>query len=161
MSDDEQSGPTSEEAQGQAEAPSDRPGGHDAGAKRVDEQQGEQARREKEETEAVHPEQEARQAAEARAEAAKPSLAVLINSIATQVFVGLGAVENPLTNKKEKDLLSAKFSIDLLQTLADKTKGNLTTMEDRYLQGVLHELHMHYVEAARTPDPPADANTGG
>ena len=72
---------------------------------------------------------------------------MLVNSIATQVFVSLGQVENPLSGKKDIDLDSAKFSIDLLRMLADKTKGNLTGPEDRYLKGVLSELRMLYVEA--------------
>jgi hypothetical protein len=90
-------------------------------------------------------------------EAAHASLAVIINSLATQVFVSLGIVENPLSKSKQKDLLSARFTIDLLQVLGEKTKGNLTPMEDRYLQGVLHELRMHYLEAARQPEKGPDA----
>jgi len=74
---------------------------------------------------------------------------VLVSSIATQVFVSLGLLENPLSKKKEADLQGAKFSIDLLQLLADKTRGNLTAIEKRYLEGVLHELRMRYVEASK------------
>ena len=80
--------------------------------------------------------------------APQATLPVLINSIATQVFVSLGVVENPLTGTKQADLESAKFSIDLLSVLADKTQGNLTDMEKRYLEGVLYELRMRFVQAA-------------
>jgi len=74
---------------------------------------------------------------------------VLVSSVATQVLVSLGQVENPISKKKETDLESAKFSIDLLQVLADKTRGNLTDAEKRYLEGVLHKLRMCYVQASK------------
>lgn len=97
----------------------------------------------------------------AQGEAApQATLGILINSIATQVFVSLGVVENPLTGKKQKDLDSAKFSIDLLNVLAEKTQGNLTDMEKRYLEGVLYELRMRFVQAAEDKAPSdADAQT--
>lgn len=98
--------------------------------------------------EEAQPQQEADDAG-----AAAATFGVLVNSIATQVFVSLGLVENPVTKQKTRELTTARYSIDLLQVLAAKTKGNLTEMEDRYLQGVLHELRMHYVEAARQPAP--------
>ena len=74
---------------------------------------------------------------------------VLIASIATQVFVSLGLIEHPISKKKETDLAGAKFSIDLLQLLSEKTRGNLTKVEERYLEGVLHELRMRYVEVSK------------
>jgi hypothetical protein len=74
---------------------------------------------------------------------------ILVSSIATQVLVSLGQIENPLSKKKEVDLKSAKFSIDLLQVLADRTRGNLTDVEKRYLEGVLYQLRMGYVEARK------------
>jgi len=74
---------------------------------------------------------------------------ILVSSLATQVLVSLGQIENPLSKKKEVDLKSARFSIDLLQMLSDKTRGNLTDIEKRYLDGVLYRLRMGYVEASK------------
>lgn len=74
---------------------------------------------------------------------------ILVSSLATQVLVSLGQIENPLSKKKEVDLKSAKFSIDLLQMLSDKTRGNLTDLEKRYLEGVLYKLRMSYVDASK------------
>lgn len=74
---------------------------------------------------------------------------ILVSSLATQVLVSLGQIENPLSKKKEVDLKSARFSIDLLQMLADKTRGNLSDLEKRYLDGVLYKLRMGYVEASK------------
>jgi hypothetical protein len=74
---------------------------------------------------------------------------ILVSSLATQVLVSLGQIENPLSKKKQLDLKSAKFSIDLLQMLADKTRGNLSDVEKHYLEGVLYKLRMGYVEASK------------
>jgi len=74
---------------------------------------------------------------------------ILVSSLATQVLVNLGQIENPLSKKKEVDLKGAKFSIDLLQMLSDKTKGNLADAERRYLDSVLHQLRMGYVQASK------------
>lgn len=56
------------------------------------------------------------------------------------------------------DLLGARQTIDTLGMLADKTKGNLTMMEDNLMQNVLYELRMAYVEVtnaiARGPQTP-------
>jgi hypothetical protein len=56
------------------------------------------------------------------------------------------------------DLLGARQTIDTLGMLADKSKGNLTMMEDNLMQNVLYELRMAYVEVtnaiARGPQTP-------
>lgn len=74
---------------------------------------------------------------------------MLVSSLATQALVCLGEIENPVSAKKETDLDGAKFSIDLLQMLADKTRGNLSDLEKRYLEGVLYDLRMRFVEASK------------
>ncbi len=82
-------------------------------------------------------------------ESPEAKFTILVSSLATQVLVSLGQLENPLSKKKEVDLKSAKFSIDLLQMLADKTRGNLSEVEKRYLEGVLYKLRMGFVEASK------------
>jgi hypothetical protein len=73
---------------------------------------------------------------------------VLVSSLVTQALVSLGEVEHPISKQKEVDLESARFSIDLLQVLSEKTRGNLTDLEKRYLEGVLYDLRMRFVEAS-------------
>ncbi len=63
----------------------------------------------------------------------------------------LGKLVNPLTDKTERDLNQAKFSIDVLNVLKEKTSGNLTADEDEFLSKVLFELQMNYVDEARRP----------
>ena len=44
------------------------------------------------------------------------------------------------------DLIGARQTIDTIALLADKTKGNLTSKEQNFLQNALYELRMAYVE---------------
>jgi len=59
------------------------------------------------------------------------------------------------------DLIGARQTIDTLSLLSEKTKGNLTSAEANFLQNVLYELRMAYVEVtnalARPPQAPASA----
>jgi hypothetical protein len=69
-----------------------------------------------------------------------------ILSLATSAQVHLGAVPNPATGKQEKDLNLAKQTIDILGLLQDKTKGNLSSDEERLLQHLLYDLRVTYVD---------------
>jgi hypothetical protein len=44
------------------------------------------------------------------------------------------------------DLIGARQTIDSLSLLSEKTKGNLTSKEQSFLQNALYELRMAYVE---------------
>ncbi len=61
------------------------------------------------------------------------------------------------------DLIGARQTIDTLTLISEKTKGNLTSAEETFLQNCLYELRMAYVEVtnalARPPQAPAK-NTG-
>ena len=63
------------------------------------------------------------------------------------------------------DIIGARLTIDTLSLISEKTKGNLTTAEENFLQNSLYELRMAYVEVtnalARPPQPgPATGTTG-
>jgi hypothetical protein len=63
------------------------------------------------------------------------------------------------------DIIGARLTIDTLSLIAEKTKGNLTPVEENFLQNSLYELRMAYVEVtnaiARPPQPgPATGTTG-
>ena len=63
----------------------------------------------------------------------------------------LGKVKNPVSDKIERDLDHARNTIDILGMLEVKTKGNLTTQEDQFLQLVLSELRLNYVDEVKKP----------
>ena len=61
-------------------------------------------------------------------------------------LMSLGKMKNPLTDKSEINLEYAKLSIDTLDMLLNKTKGNLSDYEEKFLTEVIKELKLGYVE---------------
>jgi hypothetical protein len=71
----------------------------------------------------------------------------------------MGKLTNPLTGKIEKNLEQARFSIDTLAMLREKTRGNLSEDLERLLDSALLNLRMNYVEEAASAKP--DGETPG
>ncbi len=69
-----------------------------------------------------------------------------ISSLAYQAMVFLGEIPNPVTNTSEKNPEQAKFVIETLILLQEKTKGNLTRKESDVLNTAAYELQMKFVE---------------
>ncbi len=69
----------------------------------------------------------------------------LVLSFQAAAWQQMGKVKNPVTQKIERDLNQARFSIDILVMLKEKTKGNLSEDEERFLSHVLSELQLNYV----------------
>jgi len=63
------------------------------------------------------------------------------------------------------DIIGARQTIDTLALLGEKTKGNLTSTEENFLQNSLYEVRMAYVEVtnalSRPPQPGVATGTGG
>lgn len=70
----------------------------------------------------------------------------LVAMFQTAAMQQMGKLINPVTGKIERDLEQARFSIDILGMLQEKTKGNLTDEERRFLDHVLFELRLNYVD---------------
>jgi hypothetical protein len=70
----------------------------------------------------------------------------------------LGFMREP-SGPPQLDLIGARQTIDSLSLLAEKTKGNLTAVEQNFLQNALYEMRMAYVEVtnaiAKGPQVPA------
>ena len=75
------------------------------------------------------------------------SLATLANSLMTQVLLYLGELA-PRGVEPQVNLDMAKFNIDLLGILEQKTKGNLSPEEQKLLDTALYETRMRYVQVA-------------
>lgn len=64
------------------------------------------------------------------------------------VLLCLGLIDHPSAPKGEPDLQAAKMFIDQLEMIREKTRGNLTAEEEKFLTGVLSELQMAFVQVA-------------
>jgi hypothetical protein len=67
-------------------------------------------------------------------------------SLNTSAFFNFGDFPDPVSGKSQKDLRAAKQTIDLLDMINEKTKGNLDVQEKNLIQGVLYELKMRYIK---------------
>ncbi len=73
----------------------------------------------------------------------------LIYGLQSSGWMMLGKIVNPMTGKPEKNLEAAKSTIDTLEMIKDKTKGNLTDEESRALETVISQLQVNYVEETK------------
>lgn len=82
--------------------------------------------------------------------AGEVSFNAFVISIATSTAVQFGDVTDPSSGKPAApNLEAAGQMIDMLALLEEKTKGNLTPDEDRFLKQVLYELRLRFIEAKR------------
>jgi hypothetical protein len=79
------------------------------------------------------------------------SFVSFVMSIASNAASALGMMEHPVTHQREVDVELGKHWIDILGMLQRKTAGNLTTQENRMLEGLLADLRMQYVSLVNSP----------
>ncbi|MFH1242352.1 MAG: DUF1844 domain-containing protein [Pseudomonadota bacterium] len=71
----------------------------------------------------------------------------LVFSLSSSAFFHFGEIADPQTGEKKKDLPFAKHAIDTIAMLREKTKGNLTEEEQKFMDNVLTDLRWRYVKA--------------
>jgi len=84
----------------------------------------------------------------------------LISTFYSSAWMQMGKMANPVTNKVERDLEQAQFSIDLLDMLKAKTEGNLSEDETRLLDHAIKELKMNYMEEMKKDEHAAKDKEG-
>ena len=118
----------------------------------IDDDWKEEARKEKEvliEQEKQDSEKKAEAQSSGRSAPLPPAdLSGLISMLATQSFFALGVVKTKEEEEPRKDLEMAKFNIDMLGVVEEKTKGNLTDQEASILSDTLQQLRMVYVQVS-------------
>ncbi len=83
------------------------------------------------------------------------NFAALVSMLVTQALFALGLLEvkGQEGQAKEPDLELAKYNIDMLETIEEKTKGNLTEEEKKVLENTLSQVRMAYVQVAEQVQP--------
>lgn len=69
-------------------------------------------------------------------------------SLSTSALIQLGEIVDPASKQPAKNLPLAKQTIDLIGILQEKTKGNLSSEEQKLMENILFDLRMRYVKAA-------------
>jgi Domain of unknown function (DUF1844) len=88
----------------------------------------------------------AEQARSAADEQVDEGFAMLVEFLANSAFIHLGLGGMPTGEAIPVDFQAARTMIDLLDVLQDKTKGNLSAAEQKFMGDVLFELHTKFVE---------------
>jgi len=115
----------------------------------VDEDWKQQAQKEKEILAAQEEvEKKEKQQEQQRGPLPEGNLAALISMLATQALFALGLLQIKGQEERKPDLELAKYNIDMLQVLEEKTKGNLSKEEQAVLSNTINELRMGYVKVA-------------
>ncbi len=73
------------------------------------------------------------------------NFSMFISSIAHQAFMALGLLKDKKNNNTKVNLKIAKESIDLLQLLKEKTKGNLDNNEIKMIDNILYQLKISFI----------------
>jgi hypothetical protein len=83
------------------------------------------------------------------AELPTPTFESLIASFGIQAAMALGEIKSPLSKVTSVDLDGARYVIDTLAMLGEKTKGNLDIREELAVKNLLTELRFKYVQVAQ------------
>jgi len=70
----------------------------------------------------------------------------LVIGLQSSAWMLLGKVPNPIDEKIEKNLEAAKATIDTLIMLKEKTKGNLSKVEEETLNNAIQQLEINYID---------------
>lgn len=84
-----------------------------------------------------------------RSEEFKMDFSSFILSLNASALIHLGEIPDPQSKQRTSDLSSARHTIEILEILLEKTKGNLTDEEQKLVDDVVYDLRMKYVKASK------------
>ncbi len=82
------------------------------------------------------------------------TFSMFIQSLAHQTVMCMGLVPWPDTNLVKVNYRQARETIDILQMLREKTKGNIDAADDKMFENMLYELRMTFLNVQSTEKTP-------
>lgn len=70
----------------------------------------------------------------------------LVSTFEMAAMQQMGKIKNPMTDKIEINLDQAQASIDMIDMMIVKTKGNLSDEESKFIESVTAQLKLNYVD---------------
>ncbi len=70
---------------------------------------------------------------------------LFVSGLAMEALIALGEMPHPVTRRQAANLQQAKYLIDVLGIIEEKTRGNLSVDESKLLQDALYQLRMRYL----------------
>ncbi|MEE9213278.1 MAG: DUF1844 domain-containing protein [Thermodesulfobacteriota bacterium] len=71
-------------------------------------------------------------------------------SLNASSLIHLGEIPDPHTKERAVSIPAAKHTIDILEILKDKTKGNLDEEENKLLDDIIFNLRMKYMKITKS-----------
>lgn len=90
----------------------------------------------------------------------EPDILSFMSGLYMQTLAALGAIENPVTGKREPNREEASYMIDTIGMLREKMKGNLTEDEEAYVQSMLTDLRMKFVAGPGKAEQAGEESSG-
>lgn len=72
----------------------------------------------------------------------------LVSMLTTQALFAMGLLNIEGQDKREPDLNIAKYNIDMLEALQEKTKGNLSEQEEKVLENTISQSRAAFVQVS-------------
>jgi len=83
---------------------------------------------------------------------APADFAMLVQPFFVAALYHMGLAADPDSGQPgTRNLPLARHNIDILEVIAEKTRGNLDDAERQLLEGVLYELRMSFVKVGKAP----------
>ena len=79
----------------------------------------------------------------------KADFLTLVASLAGQATIHMGLVEHPIKRQVSKDLKQARYAIDMIGVLEEKTRGNLNAEEKQMVESILSDLRLRFIDASK------------
>lgn len=79
---------------------------------------------------------------------------LFLESLLSQAWVALGKFPNPMTGESQFDEAWARYYIDMVGILEDKTQGNLDKDEEKLLEVNLSSLRLTFIQEQKGQDAP-------
>ena len=80
----------------------------------------------------------------------------LVYTFQMQAWMSMGKLKNPVTDKVDRDLNAAQLTIDMIDMIKEKTKGNLNDQENKFIEQVLADLKLNFVQESSKKDEPEE-----
>lgn len=74
------------------------------------------------------------------------SFLTFLKGLASQAMMQFGEIPNPITGSRERNLPYARYTVELLEVLEVKTRGNRDPDEERYLVALIADCRRHLAQ---------------
>lgn len=74
---------------------------------------------------------------------------LFVSTLAMQAMIAMGKLDNPSGIENPVNLEQARFMIDTITVIAQKTANNLNVEEEKFLTDTIYHLRSNYLELAK------------